>query len=96
MVQVDIRQPFSLETTTGCRHSQTSSNATPCKFASKAWNIGAFCAIRRATVSRVVNRAERRAVEALQAQSIGPKAIDPQTSASFEVADEELLRSLGP
>ena len=41
-----------------------------------------------------MSRAERRAVESLQAQIIGPKAIDPQTGASFEVADEDLLRSL--
>lgn len=47
-----------------------------------------------ATTSRVVSRAERRAVESLQAQIIGPKANDPQTSAPFEVADEDLRRSL--
>jgi hypothetical protein len=41
-----------------------------------------------------VSRAERRAVESLQAQTVGPTAIDPQTGASFEVADEDLLRSL--
>ena len=35
-------------------------------------------------------------VENLQAQTVGPKAIDPQPSASCEVADEELLLSLGP
>ncbi len=56
--------------------------------------LAAEYGVSRATISRVVSRAERRAVESLQAQIIGPKAIDPQTGASFEVADEDLLRSL--
>ena len=56
--------------------------------------LAAEYGVSRATISRVVSRAERRAVDSLQAQIIGPKAIDPQTGASFEVADEDLLRSL--
>ena len=56
--------------------------------------LAAEYGVSRATISRVVSRAEHRAVESLQAQIIGPKAIDPQTGASFEVADEDLLRSL--
>ena len=56
--------------------------------------LAAQYGVSRATISRVVSRAERRAVESLQAQIIGPKAIDPQTGGSFEVADEDLLRSL--
>ena len=56
--------------------------------------LAAEYGVSRATISRVVSRAERRAVESLQAQTVGPKAIDPQTGASFEVADEDLLRSL--
>ena len=56
--------------------------------------LAAEYGVSRATISRVVSRAERRAVESLQAQIVGPKAIDPQTGASFEVADEDLLRSL--
>ncbi len=56
--------------------------------------LAAEYGVSRATISRVVSRAERRAVESLQAQTVGPQAIDPQTGASFEVADEDLLRSL--
>ena len=56
--------------------------------------LAAEYGVSRATISRVVSRAERRAVDSLQAQTLGPKAIDPQTGASFEVADEDLLRSL--
>ena len=56
--------------------------------------LAAEYGVSRATISRVVSRAERRAVESLQAQTLGPKAIDPQTGASFEVAVEDLLRSL--
>ena len=56
--------------------------------------LAAEYGVSRATINRVVSRAERRAVESLQAQTVGPQAIDPQTGASFEVADEDLLRSL--
>jgi DNA-binding transcriptional MocR family regulator len=56
--------------------------------------LAAEYGVSRATISRIVSRAERRAVESLQAQTVGPQAIDPQTGASFEVADEDLLRSL--
>ena len=56
--------------------------------------LAAEYGVSRATISRVVSRAERRAVESLQAQIVGPKAIDPQTGVSFEVADEDMLRSL--
>ena len=56
--------------------------------------LAAQYGVSRATISRVVSRAERRAVDSLQAQTAGPQAIDPQTGASFEVADEDLLRSL--
>ena len=56
--------------------------------------LAAEYGVSRATISRIVSRAERRAVESLQAQTVGPQAIDPQTGASFDVADEDLLRSL--
>ena len=56
--------------------------------------LAAEYGVSRATISRVVSRAERRAVDSLQAQTVGPKAIDPQTAVSFEVADEDMLRSL--
>lgn len=56
--------------------------------------LAAQYGVSRATISRVVSRAERRAVDSLQAQTVGPKAIDPQTGVSFEVADEDILRSL--
>ena len=56
--------------------------------------LAAEYGVSRATISRVVSRAERRAVESLQAQTVGPQAIDPQTGEAFEVTDGDIVRSL--
>ena len=56
--------------------------------------LAAEYGVSRATISRVVSRAERRAVESLQAQTAGPQAIDPQTGEAFEATDGDIVRSL--
>ena len=56
--------------------------------------LAAQYGVSRATISRVVSRAERRAVDSLQAQTVEPKAIDPQTGEAFEVTDGDIVRSL--
>ena len=56
--------------------------------------LAAKYGVSRATISRVVSRAERRAVDSLQAQTVGPQAIDPQTGEAFEVTDGDIVRSL--
>ncbi len=56
--------------------------------------LAAQYGVSRATISRVMSRAERRAVESLQAAVVEPKAIDPQTGEAFEVTDGDIVRSL--
>ena len=56
--------------------------------------LAAQYGVSRATISRVVSRAERRAVESLQTAVVEPKAIDPQTGEAFEVTDGDIVRSL--
>ena len=56
--------------------------------------LAAEYGVSRATISRVVSRAERRAVDSLQTAVVEPQAIDPQTGEAFEVTDGDIVRSL--